>query len=218
MNTGILIIPTTGRLVELKILLKSLLHSDMLQHISKLILLDDNSKNFDEVQNLMVAFYKAVVTDDITIDIGIRRSSKVLGINKNLLRVAEEIDGHSFVWLLNDDMLVFSKYFSRCFSLHSNGVLVSGFLAPHHKVLEEHKEYTKARHVGWCSLLFSANDIGQFNRALQAPTKSNGFDWHLQKVFKEIRVTKPSASQHIGVAKGLHQKDILGFGGAFATI
>lgn len=218
MNTGVLVIPTTGRLVELKILLKSLLHSDMLNYISKVVVLDDNSRNFDEVQSLMAAFYKALATGSVVIDIGIRRAVSALGINKNLLRAANEIDEHKFVWVLNDDMLVFSKYFERCMSLHSSGVLVSGFLAPHHKVVKEYEEYTKAKHVGGCSLLFSAEEIEQFNKALRAPTKKNGFDWHLQNVFKEIRVTKPSASQHIGVATGMHQKDILGFGGAFATI
>jgi len=221
-----LFITTKDRPTELAILCKSLLHSDLKNHIGEVIFLDDNSEEEMEMQRIYTAFMYTLL------NIGIKcRFLKAKdgrdGINASWDRIKHYPSNK--VWGLNGDMMVFENYFQRCsdildFGVQTYGVdsslLVSGFNTPMHPVELQHfnEKCVKAPSVGGCAFVMYNKDVPTFLDALGKPTMNRGFDLHLGEVFDCILTAEPSVSQHLGILSGLNQLQLAGFPGAFARM
>ena len=101
-----LFITTKDRPVELAVLCKSLLHSDMFNYISEVVFLDDNSEEIEPIMRIYSAFMYFLVTRGVRSRFLSARDGRV-GINASLERIKHyKCDK---VWILNGDMMVFSK-------------------------------------------------------------------------------------------------------------
>lgn len=220
-----LFISTKDRPVELTILCKSLLHSDMIRYINEVVFLDDNSEDIMEIQRIFSAFSYFLLPHGIKTRFVAAKDGRS-GINDSWDRIKYYQSRH--IWMLNGDMMVFPKYFETCMSVYNHAiksdgaVLCSGFNTPFHPALSKvdngKYSYIKTRNVGGCSLLTGWNNIGKILECLATPTMNRGFDLHLGSVFDRIVVTNPSQSQHLGFYTGLNQISLAGFPGAFALV
>lgn len=222
-----LFITVKDRPVELSILCKSLLHSDMRNYINEVIFLDDHSEDILSVNRIFSSF------SYILLQMGIRTrfleaKDGRSGINQSLDRVRYYPSNN--VWILNGDMLVFSNYFSIVNNLHSaairhksnNGkrIIVSGFNTPLHPPIETRPdmEAIVTKNVGGCSILTKRENMELLLDCFSRPTMTRGWDLHIGEVFDKIYVTRPSQSQHIGIFSGLNVLNLSGFPGAWADI
>jgi hypothetical protein len=221
-----LFITIKDRPTELTILCKSLLHSDMRNHIKEVIFLDDNSDDQVAMQRIYNAFMYMLLPMGIKCRYLEARDGRE-GINESWDRIKHYPS--KLTWGINGDMMVFENYFQKCTDIlefgqqeygYNSSLLVSGFNTPMHPVEKKHfnEKCVKAPSVGGCAFVMHNKDVPVFLQALGKPTMNRGFDMHLGEVFNTILTSDPSVSQHLGFFTGLNQLHLSGFPGAFARV
>jgi hypothetical protein len=223
MNT--LFITTKDRPTELTILCKSLLHSDMHEHIREVIFLDDNSEDIVSLDRIFSAFSYAALRRGVKARMVHAKDGRS-GINESLDRIKHYFTPHIFI--LNGDMMVFPRYFAENMRVYKGAkkkfkgesIFVSGFNTTFHPPIARIPELNaiQTRTFGGCSCLTEWENLDKILNALGKPTMSRGWDLHIGEVFDRPIVCNPTQCQHLGFLTGLNQVSLAGFPGAFAHI
>lgn len=221
-----LFITTKDRPAELTILCKSLLHSDMRNHIQEVIFLDDHSEDEESMHRIYTSFMYSLLPQGIKTRLLYAKDGRK-GINQSWERIRHYPCDN--IWMLNGDMMVFSNYFTRCSALLDYGertypnesVIVSGFNTPIHPVIHSlpGAGAVVAPSVGGCSEVVKWKHLELLLKCFgEQKSMDRGWDLHIGDIFNKILVTAPSVSQHIGIMTGLNQLHLSGFPGAWADI
>jgi len=220
-----LFISVKDRPNELTILCKSLLHSDMPQHINDVVFLDDHSED-PNVKRIYSAFKFALLPFRVHARF-IEAKDGRKGINQSWERIRHYPCDR--IWMLNGDMMVFSNYFEKCKTLldvaeakyKNESVIVSGFNTPLHPPIAKvgFQNAIQVSNVGGCSEVVYWKNLDKLLECFGMQKAMNrGWDLHIGEVFDKILVTNPSASQHLGFYEGLNQLYLSGFPGAWAEV
>lgn len=220
-----LFITVKDRPTELAIMCKSLIHSDIAQHIAEVVFLDDHSEDIVSMQRIFSAFSYALLPRRIATRWLDAKDGRE-GINDSWDRMKHY--RCDTIHMMNGDMIVFENYFTKTKELLAkaerkhpdSSVLVSGFNTPLHRAVERDIPLGAivTKSVGGCALTLRWKNLDKILECLGKPTMNRGFDLHLGEVFDKIYVTDPSVSQHIGIFTGLNQLSLTNFPGAWARV